>query len=139
MRPFVLSPCLPRILCLCLIFQAVVPLPHSSLSSNAPEPHTLSKRTLPTPIGGGWTMHINDIGCFTPFAIASSDLAAFYAGILLDARARLAASQPRQSHLLYRYGLLSLFLKSTELLKWEWVVEFVEQLVSLIHSWHAFF
>jgi len=84
-------------------------------------------------------MHINDIGCFTPFAITSSDLAAFYAGILLDTRGRLAASYPRQSHLLFRCGLLSLFLKSTELLDWEWVVEFVEQLVSLIHSWHAFF
>lgn len=79
-------------------------------------------------------MHINNIGCFTPFDVASSDLAAFYAGILLDARERLAASQPRQSLLLYRYGLLSLFFKSTELLDWEWVVEFVEELVSLIHS-----
>lgn len=142
MRPFVLSPYLPSILYLCLISQAVLSLPHSSPSSIAPpypEPHTLSKRTLPTSIGDGWTMHINNIGCFTPFAIASSDLAIFYSSILLDTRMRLAARQPPQSHLMFRYGLLSLYLKSTELLEWEWVVEFVEELVSLIHSWHAFF
>ena len=36
MRPFVLSPCLLSILCLCLIFQAVLPLPHSSLSPMLP-------------------------------------------------------------------------------------------------------
>ena len=84
-------------------------------------------------------MHVNNIGCFMPFAIASSDLAAFYAGVLLDTRERLATREPRQFHLLYRYGLLSLFFKSTELLEWEWVVDFVEELVSLIRSWHAFF
>jgi len=142
MRPFILSPCLPSILCFCLIFQAVLPLPYSSLLSDFasnPEPHALSKRVLPAPIGDGWTMHINSIGCFTPFAVASSDLAAFYAGVLFDARGRLAASQPRQSLLFFRYGLLSLVFKSTELLEWEWVVEFVEQLVSIVHSWQAFF
>lgn len=142
MRPFVLSPCLPNILCLCLILQAVLALPHWSLSSIAPpypEPHTLSKRTLPTPIGDGWTMHTNSIGCFTPFAIASSDLAGFYASILLDTRERLAGRLPRQSQLMFRYGLLSLFLESTDLLEWEWVVEFVEELVSLIPFWRAFF
>jgi len=141
MRPFILSPCLASILCLCLVLQAVHPLPHSSLFSYAPpnhEPQAVSKRSIPTPLGDGWTMHVNNIGCFTPFSIASSDLAAFYGGILFDARARLNAGQPRQSHLLFRYGLLSLFLKSTELLEWEWVVEFVEEIVSHVHSWQAF-
>lgn len=81
-------------------------------------------------------MHINNIGCFAPSSVTAFSITSFYAGVILDARMRLASNQPRLRRLHYVYGMLSLAIESTESLDWRWVVYFAEQMVSLVRTSH---
>lgn len=135
MRLFQCTRCLTAILFFCSLLQPILTLPRSvwlSYQSQKPKESILHERVddLPTPLDDGWSMHINNIGCFTPFRVAVQELASFYSGVLAGTIMARTNRQPRASRLHYTYGLLSLVLESTEPIEWEWVMEFTEQIVS---------
>ena len=130
------SYCLCHLLLFCSHLPVVFALPFSSWPSTYPpgsETYQIFSRTNGvTPLDDGWSMHVNNIGCFLPFQVAAADLMHFYAGILGNAHRMLARNEPRRPRLNYSLGTISLLLMSTELLEWDWVISFAEQMVGLV-------
>ena len=125
-------------LLLCSYCSWIFSLPHHPLSSITPSRISarfpahlpLKRMDLPTDLGNGWSMHINNIGCFVPFAVAAADLTEFYAGILAEAIMNASLNVEPTRYLHWVYGSISLLLTSVAPIEWDWVIEFVREMVS---------
>ena len=111
--------CLYHCLLVCSLIQFALTLPY--LSSSAELIWSLDIFKLLRRMSGvssdasdGWTMYINDIGCFMPFHVATEDLLDFYFDVLLTSLTCHLDESPRSLCLHYTYGLLSLTLEQSD-------------------------
>ncbi|KAL8703719.1 MAG: hypothetical protein Q9201_003092 [Fulgogasparrea decipioides] len=87
------------------------------------------QQSLSANIGSGWLLDYHAVKSITPVPDAAKQLVAFYNNVVDKAAAQLKAGAAEAKRLAFKLGDISLSLTGTDVIYWDWVIDFAMSMV----------
>lgn len=99
-------------------------------SPSVPQYHRRLKR-IDADLDDGWHMSIENYEIFIPLGYAAVDMIRFYTDLQAQARRHASLNHPGLREFQSTYGVLKILFTANDIITWDFVVGFAEELVSL--------
>ena len=129
----------------CTSLENALSLPQSSHHSTVVSPRGVSGPSSPSvphyhrrlkringDLEDGWHMSIDNYEIFIPLGFAAADMIFFYSDLLNQARRHARLNNPGLREFQSIFGALKLLFISNDVITWDFVTDFAEDLVSLV-------
>ncbi|KAL9599298.1 MAG: hypothetical protein Q9219_003925 [cf. Caloplaca sp. 3 TL-2023] len=103
-------------------------------SSSQPIWVSTAQTSLSAQVGGGWWLKYEAVKTILPLVEAGRGLVAFYNSIADKAAAQLQAGAAELQTLVFRLGEISLRLTGSEVVYWDWIMEYAMGMVDVTNS-----